>query len=375
MNFLKRFAGENGMKHVIVYEHPDGFCGWPANNGIWTWDGKEILVGFTLGGFEEKPGHNIKEPYRSMLARSTDQGDTWKVFQPENFVRPGVTATALTEPLNFTSPGFAMRVVGIGYHGSNEPSGMFFASNDRGATWQGPYSFGDLMQHGELAGLSFTSRTDYVVEGPREMLVLMSARKEGGGMVDRTFCARTTDGGLTFRFVSWMVPPSDPYRAVMPATVSLAASRVSATVRFASGRLVAAVRRREIGVDRSCWIDAYASTDGGATWKWLVKIGDTGGHNGNPPALTKLRDGRLCCVFGNRDQAVMLAKFSEDEGRTWRKETVLRDDFQRDRHNDPDMGYPRVFQRADGKLMAVYYWATKDHFHHHIAGTIWEPED
>jgi len=364
VNFLKRFAGENGMKHVIVYEDPDGFCGWPANNGLWNWDGKEVLVGFTLGGFEEKPGHNIKEPYRSMLARSTDQGDTWKAFQPENFVRQGIQATALTEPLDFTAPGFAMRVVGIGYHGSNEPRGMFFASNDRGTTWQGPYSFGDLMQHGELAGLSFTSRTDYVVEGPREMLVLMSARKEGGGMVDRTFCARTTDGGLTFRFVSWMVPPSDPYRAVMPATV-----------RCASGRWVAAVRRREIGADRSCWIDAYASTDGGATWQWQVKIGDTGGHNGNPPALTKLRDGRLCCVFGNRDQAVMLAKYSEDEGRTWRQEVVLRDDFQRDRYDDADMGYPRVFQRADGKLMALYYWATKEHFHHHIAGTIWEPEE
>lgn len=362
MNFLKRFTGENGMRHVIVYAHSDGFAGWPANNGLWTWDGKEALVGFTVGGFVEKKGHNISEPYHSMLARSTDQGDTWTAFEPANFVRYEMQAGTLKEPLDFSTPGFALRVVGIGYHGSDRPTGMFFASNDRGATWNGPFSFGALMEHEAVKGLSFTSRTDYVVRGPREMLVLMSARGEGG-MVDRTFCARTTDGGLTFGFVSWMVPPSDPYRAVMPSTV-----------RCSSGRLVAAVRRRETGSDRSCWVDAYTSADDGASWQWSAKIGETGGWNGNPPALTKLRDGRLCCVFGNRDRAVMLASYSENDGRTWGGETVIRDDFQRDAHDDPDMGYPRVFQRADGKLMAMYYWATKERPRHHIAGTIWQPE-
>ena len=58
------------MKHVIVYERAGRFAGWPANNGLWCWDGREILVGLTVGDFQEKQGHNIAEPYRSMLARS-----------------------------------------------------------------------------------------------------------------------------------------------------------------------------------------------------------------------------------------------------------------------------------------------------------------
>ena len=60
------------MNHTIVYEQPGMFAAWPANNGVWHWDGKEILVGFTVGEFEEKRGHNINEPYRSLLARSTE---------------------------------------------------------------------------------------------------------------------------------------------------------------------------------------------------------------------------------------------------------------------------------------------------------------
>jgi hypothetical protein len=34
------------IRHVIVYKQPGRFCGWPANNGAWSWD-NEILVCFT----------------------------------------------------------------------------------------------------------------------------------------------------------------------------------------------------------------------------------------------------------------------------------------------------------------------------------------
>lgn len=67
------------MKHLVVYQDPGSFCGWPANNGLWSWGGDEILIGLTLGGYEEKTGHNINEPYRSMLARSLDGGESWSV--------------------------------------------------------------------------------------------------------------------------------------------------------------------------------------------------------------------------------------------------------------------------------------------------------
>jgi hypothetical protein len=348
------------MKHITVYEQPGVFAGWPANNGLWNWDGKGILVGLTTGAYSEQPGHNIQEPYRSLLARSVDQGDSWTVVRPATFVGSRAETEPLTESIDFTHPGFALRVVGTGYHGSARPAGAFYASLDRGSRWQGPYGFGSLGDCRELQDLEITSRTDYVVEGRHQCLLMMSARGPSLAM-DRVFCARTSDGGRSFRFVSWVVPPADPYRAVMPSTI-----------RSGPGRLVSVIRRREPG-SQHCWIDAYASADEAQSWRYIAKVGDTGGWNGNPPALTRLRDGRLCCVFGDRATCRIMARMSVDEGRSWDQEVVLRSDFAPDSYHDPDLGYPRVVQRADDRLLAVYYWATQALPHQHIAATIWEP--
>jgi hypothetical protein len=38
-----------------------------------------------------------------------------------------------------------------------------------------------------------------------------------------------------------------------------------------------------------------------------------------------------------------------------------------------DMGYVRLVQRSDGKLVAIYYWATDDKPQQYIAASIWEP--
>jgi hypothetical protein len=43
------------VQHGIVYNEPGRFAGWPANNGIWSWD-DEIVVGFTLGYHKDKEG-------------------------------------------------------------------------------------------------------------------------------------------------------------------------------------------------------------------------------------------------------------------------------------------------------------------------------
>ena len=69
----------------------------------------------------------------------------------------------------------------------------------------------------------------------------------------------------------------------------------------------------------------------------------------------------------------MIAIFSRDEGTTWGEGITLRQDFLADKHDEPDFGYPRVVQRPDGKLLAMYYWATRERPQQHIAGTIWTP--
>jgi hypothetical protein len=347
------------MQSVVVAHNPGRFCGWPANNGLWVWDRDQVLVGFAMGDYIEQSGHNIAGSHRAALARSADGGLTWSIEAPSGYVDIPGRPRALPSPLDFRQTGFGLRISGAGYHGGGRYVGTFRISATAGGSWTGPYLLDGLAKEPQLAGLEFTARTEYEVLDSRTCLLFMSARDPLRS--DRVFSAITEDGGQTFHFLSWVVSFDDPYRAVMPSV-----ARCSDTT------LVAAVRRRAVPAD-DCWIDAYISEDQARSWSFAGRLGDTGPWNGNPPALVRLNDGRLCCVFGDRARRCMVARFSADMGRTWEVETILRDDFQPDRFDDPDLGYPQFFQRSDGRLLAIYYWATEELPHQHIAATLWDP--
>jgi len=364
---------EKGMKDYVVFYEEGGFAGWPANNGLWTWDGgKEILVGFSYGRFVEQSGHNIEgrsdaaPNVKSFLARSTDGGKTWTKEDPSNFVGDGIEPIASPGNINFEAPGFAMRIMGIGYHGSRDPKGAFFVSENRGKTWSGPYRFNGLSDAESLNGMVITSRTSYIVTGKRSCLLFMSARPEkskpGQIASDKSFVAETIDGGKSFRLISWIVPLSDPYRAVMPSVA-----------RLRDGSLVVTLRRRILEKD-ICWIDAYSSTDNGKTWTFLSRVGETGDRNGNPPALVLMSDNRLACTYGDRNRVKMYYRISNDNGKTWGDEKVLRDNFHPDSFGDNDFGYPRLAVNNKKELVAIYYWSTDKHPENHIESTVWKPK-
>jgi len=363
------------MRQSVAASEAGKFCGWPANSGLWRWDGgREILVGFTHGDFVEQKNHNIKgvsdaaSGLSNRLARSRDGGRTWTVEVPENFVDSGNEVKDSPGGFDFEARDFALRVVGTGYHGSSDPQGSFLVSNDRGKSWHGAYRLGKLMEDANLEGMALTARTDYLVTGPQSCLLFMSARpgesKPGEIATDKSFVAETTDGGKTFQFVSWIVPLSDPYRAVMPAAG-----------RLPDGTLIAALRRRDVVNDGKkkipCWVDCYTSKDNGRSWSFASRVGDTGTYNGNPPGLTVLEDGRVVCAYGDRTRGKMFARVSADSGKTWDAEVVLREDFQPDKFGDMDFGYPQLATNDRGEVLALYYWATKDLPQHFIAATIW----
>lgn len=358
------------MKNIIVAGEPGKFCGWPANNGVWRWDGgREILAGFSFGDYIQQQGHNLDATRGivSRLARSMDGGRSWTVEDPDNFVGDGGVATDSPGGFDFESPGFALRVVGAGYHGSRDPAGSFFFSNDRGRTWRGPYRFGALMKDTNIQKMQLTARTHYLATGPNSCLLFMSARPSGSipGQIatDKSFVAETTDGGRSFHFVSWIVPLNDPYRAVMPAVG-----------RLKDGTILAALRRRAVGSEKlPCWVDCYASRDNGRSWSFSSRVGQTGVANGNPPGLTVLEDGRVVCAYGDRSRDKLFVRVSADCGKSWGAEIVLREDFQPDKFGDHDFGYPQLATNERGEVVALYYWATKDHFEQHIAATIWQP--
>ena len=195
-------------------------------------------------------------------------------------------------------------------------------------------------------------RTDFIVDGPRGCLVFLTATK-ADGTEGRPFSARTSDGGLTWQFLAFIGPEPHGY-AVMPSTV-----------RMSSTDLVTTVRLRDFP---RRWIDAYVSHDDGRSWSYLATPApDTG--QGNPPALVRLADGRLCLTYGYRALPYAIhGRLSSDRGKTWTNPIVLRDNG-----GSQDIGYPRSVVRPDGKVVTVYAFHDRASSVRDIEAAIWEP--
>lgn len=338
------------LTHSVVFAAPGTYAGWPANHGAWQW-GDEFLVGFLRGRFVRKSMHNIAEPFEKVLARSRDGGRTWAVEVPgvdfechESAVPP--------DPPEFDFGGDTIiRCCGVYDHGGDacyEPGG-FYLSRDRGRTWSGPFRFAGLesmLEH--TADQICTTRTRVLGS-----LVFMSRGQRLIWGTDSVFCA--VHNGRTFE--PWGTVLEDDARAVMPA--------VAVVNRPFAGPRIVCVMRRRAGRRRGGWIDSVHSDDAGRTWSKPRQVGVTGGRNGNPPALLTLPDGRLLCVFANRDHGSICAAISMDGGDSWPAALLVLAGS--DEHRD--VGYPQLFLRSDGVPVVVYYWADDERPQQHIAAT------
>ena len=361
------------VKHVKVYYEEGMFGGWPANHGVWNW-GDEILVGFSKGQYKDlgPDRHNFdkENPELHVLARSLDGGETWTVEDPgaldgdlvvpDNGSYHGLIRKDIKAPepipaqqINFTHPNLALTVRMTDHNGAES---LIWHSYDRGKDWTGPFTLPNFGTPG------IGARTDYIIDGKNECMLFLTAakdnRKEG-----RVMCVKTTDGGINWKFVSWIGAEPDGF-SIMPASVRISDTEILVTT-----------RRREAS---RRFIDAYLSKDNGATWSPLPNPVENCGQ-GNPPAMVKMKDGRICLIYGyraleediknKRDKSEIRAKISADNGRTWSQDYVLRDDG-----SGKDLGYPRVVQRADGKIVALYYFMDKQTGpERYIAATIWDP--
>ena len=353
----------SATRHVKVYFERGRFGGWPANHGIWIW-GDEVLVGFSKGYYKDLGDrHHIdrEKPEAHMLARSLDGGETWVVEDPgakgylitagdilHGTGRPGIEVPELmdsTGGINFVHPDFAMA---LRTDSVDAGTGRFFYSYDRGRTWAGPYRLPNFGAPG------IAPRTDYIVNGVSDCMIFLTAAKSDAEE-GRPLCARTTDGGKTWTRISWIGPEPRGF-SIMPASVRLSTTEI-----------LVATRHRE-GPRR--WIQAYLSTDDGASWSELsTPVPDAG--IGNPPAMIRLADGRICLMYGFRGEPYSIrATLSADNGRTWGDEILLRADG-----SSRDIGYVRAVQRPDGKVVVVYYFSD-DHTgpERYIAATIWDPD-
>lgn len=351
-------TGFSSILHRTVFSREGKYAGWPANSGMWAW-GDELLVGFTVADHEEQSGHTYRpETARQVFARSRDSGETWSI---EDALEHGIVARAKDHAVpddQAVTPGpcpggfdFFVPDFAVTFRREDDAAGAshFYFTTDRGHRWQGPFALPDFGFPGILA------RTDVVVEGPQTLLAVVTAskrnRREG-----RPVCIRTRDGGVTWDLVAAIGPEPEGY-VIMPATV-----------RLVSGDYLTVLRCREAG---RCRLAAYVTSDGGANWRALPDpVPDTG--CGNPPALVRLVDDRLCLAYAVRGAPSRIcARFGSPDGRRWSDEITLRED-----DANWDVGYPRMVQRPDGTLVLVYYYnhaLRETPSWRSIEATLWRP--
>src|SRR5699024_7452403 len=362
------FKNPHNPEHARVYSEEGRFAAWPANHGVWSW-GNEILFGFVEADFYEKAAglHTYDQSTaRNKYARSLDGGRTWTIKDAHDLGQSArgydheIPKPEANQPRemkeamdDFTDPGFILTL--LRENNDHGPS-HFYYSNNKGTSWKGPFRFPNL----GTAGIA--TRTDYIVNGEQNLgvfLTVAKSNKEEG----RVAYARTTDSGLNWEIVSWIGEEPGGFD-IMPSSIRVSETDIYTTIRS----------RTPKGLDL---ITAYLSTDNGKTWKKMpTPVHDTG-RGGSPPALLQLEDGRLALAYIYRSEhgSRVNIRLSEDNGQSWSDEIMLRGGDGASR----DVGYPRMVQRPDGKLLIIYYWnhalledATP---YRYIAATIVDPKN
>jgi len=90
-----------------------------------------------------------------------------------------------------------------------------------------------------------------------------------------------------------------------------------------------------------------------------------------------LKDGRLALGYIHRSEfgSRVHVRFSANNGESWGDEIILRSGDGASR----DVGYPRMVQREDGKLVMIYYWNNVNQADakpfRYIAATVFDPEE
>jgi hypothetical protein len=355
---------------ITVYREPGRYAGWPANHGIWSW-GDEILVGFGCGYMADPERDSLRfhaidstRPEAHLLARSLDGGESWEIEDPSergDLIAAGLSLhgsqpEGLEERPWMDCPGdikfdHADLALTARMTATGSGKSRFYFSADRGHNWAGPFEL-------PLFGLpGVAARTDYVVQGRAECLLFLTGAKRNG-REGRPFCAATVDGGLQWKFRSWIMGEPEGF-GIMPATV-----------RTEKGNLLTLIRRKQ---RRRHWLELYRSIDDGESWVWHGIPAEDTGKGGNPGSLTKLSDGRLAVTWGQRDEPWgMMARICEDleGGSAWYESVPLGRPA-----GGHDLGYPQTVQRSDGKLVTVYYTHEEAQGERYIAATIWNPEE
>ncbi|OJY71209.1 MAG: hypothetical protein BGP16_11515 [Sphingobium sp. 66-54] len=349
------------VDHLVVYRRENEMVGWPHVMGYWDMGDGELLQQVTAittryGNADDISHDNLGREglgSKSVALRSKDYGRTWQapvfnMMANADKSQAKVKTMGDLQPIDFLDRNILIANSGTAF---GMPTGRtnVRVSKDRGRTWGPPVPV-------PLDGLNSLSGMNSVLIRPdgTALIWLMEVDKEGWNRHPCVYALPPR--GTDFHFLTFITKKADPW--------GNADGDYTSTFRFGghrwfyprgymlpSGRMLCVLRsqRDPRGV---MWTEIYASDDGGRTWEFLSRVNDFG----SPGSLVRLPDGRLVMVYGYRLMpAGIRATVSEDEGKTWGPELIVRDDG-----GSWDLGYPNAWVTDDGKVGVIYYFNSKD---------------
>jgi hypothetical protein len=373
--------GLRNIRHITIDYDKNAYCGHPRQQGgMWNFGHGEIAVMYrrSLCKYEtaQDISHSWTDGYMSrsdiVFRRSYDHGETWR---PEDDVVVWSNRLSLEEkraflsqdpaqrkPLDMSRPG-AMFFLGGTSMSIRDPksrkvvklatgiSGAFqIRSIDKGHTWERvPLP---------LPSLGYPP----VVALPDGAY----ARTVGTGQV---YLSLSKDQGMSWQ-TDWKSLPliakdeSGVGRITYAGLLVLPSGRLQCYFLMEQGQFDA------LGVSQSDDLVSWSRPRpivryGHGPWtsrRWTASTyalrtayGGWGQRYRSPWPLL-LRDGRIVVLFARREYPPSIAVIvSEDNGKTWSDEAVIRDDA-----SGSDIGYPVATELDDGRIFTAYYYQLTD---------------
>jgi len=369
--------------HHVVYRNDREFAAWPHYCGLWKTRDGSIVAGFkrvpsNYGQYADVDHSKLTRNMGEIVViRSRDNGKTWDrnsivpVFDmsiKSEADLPGGKASDWSSlpPLDFRDRDTLLMGGGIPALFAPNARPWVRASTDGGRTWRAH----TILPNWDFPGVSMPGSSTYSLREDGVMLFGMQSWAPGA-QGPRPIVYASPDG-VQFLYLGSIFEeePQSPY---YPGGSPFAAAPhfYPRPIVLKDGRVLSALRYQR-DARYVIWTEIHESLDGGRTWHWLSRLNDWGA----PADLVPMSDGRVVAVYGYRNppNPGIRYRVSEDGGRSWGTEMILRDDA-----GGWDLGYPRVIEVEPGTLLTTYYINLKnDRINvnggvRHIACTVFRP--
>ena len=372
------------VRHISIHGSRHTYCGHPRQGGIFNFGNGELAVIHNhRSSAYERPGgrgHGQLVPRTVvLLQRSPDNGETWP---QESDVEIWCETAPLEERRELLFPEDPLReemdmtrresvfYFGRTQSGEEHPDGehgmvcFVLRSCNKGRTWETVPTIIPFPRHADPHS-TWLHRDNHPLVRMSDgsfLGALSSYDSQAGGQrggPGQVLLYGSDDDGLTWEYLAEIAGDATGRgRPTYPGLVLLP-----------SGRLICIMI--QLG-GRGHFIGMNWSGDGGYSWSGLTPIvrwghspwrgrrrpGQYGGWGFfyRSPWPMLLRDGRLLVLFARRKPPYGIGGImSEDEGKSWSHEFIVRDDAE-----CADLGYPVATELDDGRIFTAYYYNLAD---------------